>query len=48
MDARNLVKSDARNRAKPFTFYPPKLNRFVSSFFRATLPGVLRRTNSHR
>lgn len=39
-----MVRSDAKRRPKPFSFRPPKPNRFVSSFIKKFIvPGELRR-----
>jgi hypothetical protein len=43
MDYDHAVKSDAKRRAKPFTFRPPKPNKLVARFVKSIVPGELRR-----
>ena len=43
MDLDHTVRSDAKRRAKPFTFRPPKPSRIVARLIKNIVPGELRR-----
>ncbi len=43
MDPTRLVESDPRARPKPFTFRPPKSNRFVIALFNTRIRSAIRR-----
>ena len=43
MSLREVLQTDMRARPKPFTFYPPKINRFVIGLVKMGIKRSIRR-----